>query len=113
MLKRKLILIGVLLLLLTGCSKVTGHSYFNDHISTIEEHLEFAEWSFLVEQANNLKTLYDNQQWKLQLLGDEGEYEGLNESIHRLIKATEQQDTTQAKLELATIKVIINDIYSL
>ncbi|MDS9471173.1 DUF4363 family protein [Sporosarcina pasteurii] len=111
--KKKYTLIGILLLLLAGCSNITGHTYFNENISKIEEHLDYEDWGYLQKQAKDLKVLYDDQQWKLQLLGDEGEYEGLNISIHRLIKAIEHEDTTRATLELATIKVIINDIYSL
>lgn len=108
-------LIGIVLLsvVLASCSNVTGHAHFNENITALEEYLDKAEWRNLQTQAKDLKTLYKDQLWKLQLLGDEGEYEGLNESINRLLKTIEQQDVTQAKLALETVKTIIDDIYSL
>jgi len=99
--------------LLIGCANITGQTNFNEHIDTIEHHLTDADWEVLEEQGDHLKRLYEDEQWKLQLLGDEGEYEGLNIGINRFLKAIEEEDMIEAKLELATIQTLIDDIYSL
>jgi len=46
------------------------------------------------------------------LLGDESEYERLNESINRIISATKAK-ATDMRIEMATAKSLILDIYSL
>lgn len=99
--------------LLIACGNVTGQANFNERIDIIEQHLAEEDWNNLQEQGNLLKKLYDDQQWKIQLLGDEGEYEGLNIGINRFLKAIEEEAMMEAKLELATIQSLIDDIYSL
>lgn len=42
--------------------------------------------------AGKLKGDYQSNKWKIQLLGDEDEYETLNESINKLIIAIEEKD---------------------
>lgn len=79
----------------------------------MEHSLNQEDWEQLKSQVNELNTLYEENKWKLQLLGDEGEYEGLNESINRLFAAINTEDLTQAKVELATIRSILEEIYSL
>lgn len=109
----KRILLLMMTSLLIACSNLTGQANFKEQIEMIEEDLASENWQALQEEAAELKKLYKDQQWKLQLLGDEGEYEGLNMSINRLFIAIEEKDRTEAKLELANIQSLIADIYSL
>lgn len=104
-----------LLIILTffGCSKYTGKEALFTHVKTIENFIDNEDWDQLNQQVDQLNTLYEKNKWKLQLLGDEDEYESLTETIDRLIVAIDEQDKTQAKLELATVKSILKELYSL
>lgn len=79
----------------------------------LEEALDDPEWEQIKVQAIELKEIYEEHKWKLQLLGDEGEYERLKESIQIIIAATKEKDTTNVRLELATARSLVADIYSL
>jgi hypothetical protein len=103
----------LLFILLSGCSNITGENDFSEKISSIEQALLKPDWEQLQSLSKELKLLYKKNQWKIQLLGDEDEYESLQESIHHFIVAIEEQDLTETKLEMATIKTFMEDIYSL
>jgi hypothetical protein len=102
-----------LFIVLSGCSGVTGENDFSEKINSIEQALHDEDWNQLKSLGNELDELYQGSQWKIQLMGDEDEYESLQESINHLIVAIEEKDLTEAKLEVATIKTFIDDIYSL
>lgn len=102
----------LLLILLSGCSSITGKDDFSEKINSIEQALNATDWKQLKSLSNELEQLYQGNQWKIQLMGDEDEYESLQESINQLIVAIEEQDLTETKLEMATIKTYIEDIYS-
>lgn len=110
--KKILIYLGFFLLL-TGCENNIGGDAFFQQISEIENKLEEPNWKEVVIQAEVLKELYKKDKWKIQLLGDEDEYESLYESINKLITASEEEDFINAKMELTTIHTHIEDIYSL
>lgn len=109
----KRVFIGLLVILLVACGNITGKTDFHDQIESMETEFHTEDWQALQTKAAHFKALYEDQQWKLQLLGDEGEYEDLNISIHRLLVAIEEENRTEAKLEIATIQTLIHDIYSL
>ena len=110
MLKKNMMYL-LLFLLLAGCS--SGKDLFLNQIDQLDQALDEPEWEQIKSQSNELKKMYQENKWKLQMLGDEGEYEQLNESINTLIAATKEEDTTSARLELATARTLITDIYSL
>lgn len=107
------ILFLFILVTLTGCSSITGENEFLKVIDSIGYALNDADWKELKSLGYELDQLYEGNQWRIQLLGDEGEYESLQGSIHRLIVAIEEQDLTEVKLEMANIKTFLEDIYSL
>lgn len=110
---KKTIIVCCFLIFLIGCeNKVGGDAFFNQ-INDIENALEKPSWDMVTTEAEKLKKLYEKEKWKLQLLGDEDEYESLYESINKLIVATEEQDRTNIRLELSIIHTHIGDIYSL
>lgn len=111
--KAAVIVIVFFVFTLTGCSNYTGHGNFNESISEIEQHLLAEDWDALGHQLDQLMNAYKKNEWKIQLIGDEGEYERLHESINRLITAVAAKEANEAKIELATIKTIVEDIYSL
>lgn len=104
---------ALLVIVLAGCADTAGRDLFFNHVNRIEEALDQPDWEQIELQANVLEDAYQNNKWKLQLIGDEGEYEGLYNSIQRMIAAIEEEDITNVKMELATIKSFIADIYSL
>lgn len=108
------IIIGLcFLLIVVGCENNVGGDAFFHQINEIENALEDSNWDEVTHQAEKLKDLYKKDKWKLQLLGDEDEYEGLYESINKLIVATEEKDVVNIRMELSLVHTIIEDIYSL
>lgn len=112
MFKRSIVYM-IVLIVLTGCSAQTGEKDLMSTIEKIEQGIKEKDVLELKVQANKVKELYKKNDWKIHLIGDEGEYERLNESINRLIAAIEAEELTDAKIELATLKTIVHDIYSL
>ena len=112
MLKKGMLCI-LMMILITGCSAQTGKKELIENISKLEQSLNSADLEYSKLQVKELKQTHGKNEWKLQLLGDEGEYERLNEAISRLIVAVEAEEITDAKLELATIRTIVEDIYTL
>ena len=110
---KRCVLCLVAVLIITGCSAQIGKQDFSNTIKHIEQALNNEDLAVLKLQALELKAQYDKHEWKIELLGDEGEYERLHESIYRLIAAIEAEEISDAKIELATIKTIVEDIYSL
>ena len=110
---KKVIIFICLLLLLTGCkNNIGGHAFFNK-INEIEHALDNPDWDEITAQAKELKDMFKKNEWKVQLLGDEDEYESLYESINKLITAAEEKDRTNTRMELTVIHTYIEDIYSL
>lgn len=109
----RVLILCTLLLCLTGCDVMIGGDTFFNKINEIEAGLEAPNWTELAEQAKELEEMYKKDKWKLQFLGDEGEYESLYENIHKLIAAAEEMDRTNFKLELTVTRTIIEGIYSL
>lgn len=100
-------------IIISSCSNITGEDVFLTYISSLEQSLDQEDWQHVKKQADELIEVYNDHKWKVQLLGDEGEYEGLVESMHRFIVAIDDEALIEAKLELSTIKTLIKDIYSM
>lgn len=112
MIKKSLLFLS-LIIILSGCAQASGKEPLLNHMDHLENALDNPKWEQITQQANELKKIYKDNKWKLQLLGDEGEYEGLNESINKIIAAAKEKDTTNIRLEMATARSLILDIYSL
>lgn len=110
---KKIIGMFVIVLILSGCSNLIGKEEFTNALDHLEHSVEQKEWKQLKSQGNDLLNIYDANKWKLQLIGVEQEYEELYETIHKLLVAIEEKDITETKIQLATIKTIITNMYSL
>ncbi|WP_339229803.1 DUF4363 family protein [Oceanobacillus sp. FSL K6-2867] len=110
---KKVIVLLCLLLILSACTNQVGGKEFFNHINELEKGLDQPNWEELSIQANELKKIYKKDKWKLQLIGDEGEYEDLYESINNLIATVKEKDTLSTRMEIATTKSLLEDIYSL
>lgn len=111
--KLKIILFVFLLITIPGCSNQVGGDYLFNHIDQLEQAIDQSNWDEVLLQSEELKDIYEDSKWKIQLIGDEDEYEGLYQSINNLIAVVKEKDTTNARLQLASIKSILEDIYSL
>ncbi|GAQ17717.1 hypothetical protein OPHB3_1642 [Oceanobacillus picturae] len=100
-------------LFLTACTNQIGGKPFFEHIDKLEDGLDQPNWEELSIQAKELKKMYEKNKWKIQLLGDEGEYESLNESLNNLLATIKEEDALTTRMELATILTLFEDIYSL
>lgn len=103
----------LMLFFLSGCNEPIGGKVFFDHLHEMEQAVDEQEWNQIAKQADELKRMYKEEKWKIQLLGDEGEYESLNRSINNLIVVIKEQDSVNVRLELSMIKTLLEDIYSL
>ncbi|PAV28634.1 hypothetical protein CIL05_15170 [Virgibacillus profundi] len=112
MMKRSVFFL-LILVILSGCTNRIGGDYFFEHITAMENQLEKTNWVLLSEEASKLKNMYSDNKWKLQLLGDETEYEGLHDNINKLIAAIDVEDQTETKVGLAAIESLLENIYSL
>nr|WP_253288761.1 DUF4363 family protein [Amphibacillus sp. MSJ-3] len=102
-----------MILLLTGCSNQVGGEAFFNHLDEFEKELDQPNWTELSIQADELKEMYEKNKWKLQLIGDEGEYEELYKSISNLIATVKEEDTLSTRMEIATTRALLEGIYSL
>ncbi|MCJ0932471.1 DUF4363 family protein [Virgibacillus halodenitrificans] len=103
----------LILIILSGCSQITGKDVLLNNIKTLEMALDQKDWESAEEHTDELQRLYKGNRWKIQLLGDEGEYEKLYEGIQRLKVTIREEANPESKIELATVKSLIKDIYSL
>lgn len=82
-------------------------------IEAIESSVENETWTLAEEQSKELVNVYDRQKWKLQLIGDEEEYEELIQNINMLKAVISERDATQSKMLISRIRSIVDTIYSL
>jgi hypothetical protein len=102
-----------LLLILTACNKPIAGDHFFNKIEDLEMVVKKEDWKTADTNLIEFQRYYEKSIWKLQLIGDENEYEGLHESLKRLMAAIDQQDATQSLIELATIRAYLEEIYSM
>lgn len=71
------------------------------------------QWDQAIEEVDGLKKLYNKEKWKLQLLGDEAEYEQIDQELEKLTVAVKERDRTQAKIIMSTVRTLLKNIYSM
>ncbi|WP_052345868.1 DUF4363 family protein [Paucisalibacillus sp. EB02] len=113
MFKKTITIFLLSFMFLAGCTEPIGGDYFFDKIQSLEVELNKEDWHNANLLLKDMKNLYKKNDWKLQLLGDEAEYEGMNEAISRLSAAIKSEDSKQALLELASIRAYLEEIYSM
>lgn len=90
----------------------SGKAFFQQ-IDQIKEYANQGKWDKANQAATSLQKLYHKKEWKLQLLGDEAEYEGVNRELDNLKGAIAAKDKTEVIMELSTIGALLKSIYSL
>lgn len=109
----KRILFVLCLVLLVGCSEITDENDFKASIAALEEILTSEDWEEIEKHTEAIKQQYERSEWKLQLIGDEGEYEGLQEAVNHLQQAAKSKSKFNCEKELTTIRTYLKQIYSL
>lgn len=99
-------------MLLIGCSneKIRNLPIYQK-ANKIHSLVESGKWDSANEASKSIETMYKDQKWKYQLLGDESEYNGLIQEIAQLQVAVEEQDKKEAKLHIALIKNYLKAMY--
>ena len=82
-------------------------------VTSIISYVEYDQWTIANQEVAKLRGMYKKEKWKLQLLGDEEEYEGLDREFDHLASAAHDQDKTEAKKSLVHIRAILKAIYSM
>lgn len=109
----KRLLLVFSMLLLTGCSEWTDEKDFKASVDALEAVLSVEDWQVIEARVDAVKAQYAHSKWKLQLLGDEDEYESLQESIEHLKQAAKSKSKADCEKELTTIRTYLSQIYSL
>jgi len=104
------LLIAIILLVFTN---QTGKEEFNEKIAILEQSLNKEDWNLAKKQMEDLSSYYDHNLWKVQLVGGEAEYKDLYETFSRLSILIEEKNRTDSKVELQTVKTLVEHIYSL
>lgn len=99
----------IIILLLSGCGNVVGSHAFYEVLDKIEEALDQSDWEQLDQYAIQFQETYDQNKWKLQLVGDEALYE----SIQKLLAGVKEQDSTVVRVEMASARALVFEMYSL
>lgn len=105
--------IVLIVILLAGCTNFMGKESLYEGIKMLEQPINDENWEEAKRKNEELINLYEELKWKLQLIGDEEEYEELYNCIVRLAVAIEEKDKMAAKLEIASIYAILKSMYSL
>lgn len=99
-------------LLLLGCSndKIISKPLYqkSEEIISLVNQLQ---WEKAKEEVRVIEDLYQKDEWKFQLLGDESEYDGLNQEISQLKVSIQEEDKMEAKSSLVIIQDYIRAIY--
>ncbi|MBO8173054.1 MAG: DUF4363 family protein [Bacillaceae bacterium] len=82
-------------------------------VNQIQTYIRVSNWEQAEKLASRMEKTFHENEWQLQLLGDEVEIEGLQTSINRLKAAIKEKDSVQSNVEIAEIKTYIRNIYEL
>lgn len=75
--------------------------------------VDLEQWDQALKKAQAAEQTYKKNRWKLQFLGNEREYEGLDQEYAKLLEAIKEKEKAQVKMQLAVIQEILKDIYSM
>jgi hypothetical protein len=110
---KKYLILLLLAIILFAATNQFGKDEFNEKIANLEQSLNKEDWDLAKTQMDDLSSYYDHNLWKVQLVGGEAEYKDLYETISRLQILIEEKDRTDSRMELETVKTLVEHIYSL
>jgi hypothetical protein len=109
------VLVIILLIAFTGCEAVKTE---RDHllINTMDElrqQIEEENWDSALTQVGIFEKRYEQRKWKLQLLGELGDYKEIEIQLIKLNQALTDKDKTEASVSTNQIIYLLNTIYNL
>lgn len=110
--ERKIIIVfSLILLFASGCSvSEFNRAIFHKRIDTIETFINQSNWTEAENEVEELKRIYTDDLWKLQVLGDDREYTVLKMEINKLLTAIDASDKQAAKMQIAIIEGYLNQV---
>lgn len=88
-----------------------GHSFFQK-IDQVTRAVDQENWPKAKQKSAELKKMYASKRWKVQFIGDEGEYEGVEMSLAKLTTAIKEKSKVDALIEASELRALIKAIYS-
>lgn len=98
--------------MLVGCSdeKIKNLPIYQKS-EEITDLINQSQWQKAGEEAEAIGDLYKKTKWKLQLLGEEVEYNELEQEISKLKVSIEEKDRREAKTNIVLIQDYVRAIY--
>lgn len=102
----------ICLFMLVGCSeeKIKNLPMYKKSEEIIDL-INQSQWEKAGDEAKIISDLYKKTKWKLQLLGEELEYNELEQEISKLQISIEEKDKREAKTNIVLIQDYIRAIY--
>lgn len=119
-LKKTRYLLGALFLILflSGCN--VGDLFKTDRdealftaVTEMKQHVEKEEWMTVRAKMDTFQTNYDNQKWKMQLLGELEDYHDIELEIKHFYISAEEEDAFECLIGLEQIAYRLHTIYTL
>lgn len=88
-----------------------GQSFFQK-IDQVNSAIDKENWPKAGRETSELRKMYQKKKWKIQLVGDEGEYEGLERVLAKLTVSVQEKEKSEAKMELSDFRALLKAIYS-
>lgn len=106
------IIMTICFLLLIGCSneKIKSLPIYKKS-EEITDLINHSQWEKAGNEAKAISDIYKKNKWKLQLLGEELEYNELEQEISKLQISIEEKDKLESKTNIVLIQDYIRAIY--
>ena len=110
---KKSILYLIILLVLSGFSvnNQINENGFKSNLEKMNIIVTQKKWKEANKTMQELTQIYHEEKWKLQLLGNEDEYNGIAKELKLLQTSIDVQDKKEAKYHLTIVKHKLNSIY--
>lgn len=88
-----------------------GQSFFQK-VDQVSRAINQENWPKATRATSQLNALYQKKKWKVQIVGDEGEYEGLERELAKLTVAVKEKSKLEAQTEASDIRALFQAIYT-
>ncbi len=109
--------LGILMVfvLITGCNvtKSEKDQTLFGKVDEMQHQIEQDQWDKLQSNLEEFEAKYKRQKWKMQLLGEHGDYQGIELEIEQMKESVKERDRLESKLGLRKIKHHMTLIYNL
>ncbi|WP_236838667.1 DUF4363 family protein [Caldalkalibacillus salinus] len=110
---RYLLVFLILSTLLMGCdvTKSAKDQALFKKIDDIHTQVKNEEWDDALDNVDKWEDTYEKRLWKMQLLGEQADYEGINLEITLLKERLKRQNERQAIDSIIQLKHYLSAIY--